>query len=75
MSFSECKLGEAIVAESPGGKRFIFLFLLYIVCLFNVCLPHYTENSVMVQNMSLMLTLYPQDLAEWLTFTTLSKYL
>ena len=58
LSFLECDVGEAIEAENLGGKGFIILFLRYIVFLFNVCLSHYSENSIVVQNMSVILTIY-----------------
>lgn len=53
VSFLGCNLGEVAVVESPGGKGFILLFLMYVVCLFNVCLSHQTETFVMASNVQL----------------------
>lgn len=74
-SFLGCNLGGAAVAEHPGGKGFILLFLIYVVYLFNVCLSHWTENLVMIQDVSATLTFNPQVLAECLAFSRHSKCL
>lgn len=44
--------GRAAVADLAVGKGLVLFFLIYGICLFNVYLSHWTENSIMVQDVS-----------------------